>query len=248
MTGVISNRTHNPNLGPVRYCRFWRCLSFTARGGRNFVPFNPLNFRGRPNTKFVQRFQKWIRSPFPQNRGKLIWHGRHLKSVQIWTDSRSGEQRGVKFAPPFWGLRKIALTPKLGRGPYKNFEVFCSGLVALLIHFPPSSPANSASRSSAATWIYVLPVVAHSLTVMGRSFPFGVRQIIMRGRRRISITRSSSSSIDTLLPPIVVDKCQVLAGWPFFLFVFSRTSPLLGHKFSQVPALFYGLRNLGFRP
>lgn len=153
MTGVISNRTHNPNLGPVRYCRFWRCLSFTARGGRNFVPFNPLDFRGRPNTKFVQRFQKWIRSPFPQNRGKLIWHGRHLKSVQIWTDSRSGEQRGVKFAPPFWGLRKIALTPKLGRGPYKNFEVFCSGLVALLIHFPPSSLANSSSSSSAATWI-----------------------------------------------------------------------------------------------
>ena len=76
-----------------------------------------------------------------------------LRSIQIWTDSRSGEQRGCKFAPPFWGLRKIALTPKLGRGPYKNFEVFCSGLVALLIHFPPSSLANSSSSSSAATWI-----------------------------------------------------------------------------------------------
>lgn len=132
--------------------------------------------------------------------------------------------KGAEICAPF-GRRRFALTPKLGRGPYKNFEVFCSGLVALLIHFPPSSPANSASRSSTATWIYVLPVVAHSLTVMGRSFPFGVRQIIMRGRRRISITCCSSSSIDTLLPPIVVDKCQVLAGWPFFLFVFSRTFP-----------------------
>ena len=82
-------------------------------GGRNFVPFNPLDFRGRPNTKFVQRFQKWIRSPFPQNRGKLIWHGRHLKSVQIWTDSRSGEQRGVKFRPPLDGA-DLSTPPKIG--------------------------------------------------------------------------------------------------------------------------------------
>lgn len=60
--------------------------------------------------------------------------------------------KGAEICAPF-GRRRFALTPKLGRGPYKNFEVFCSGLVALLIHFPPSSLANSSSSSSAATWI-----------------------------------------------------------------------------------------------
>ena len=106
-------------------------------GGTKFrPPFNPLDFRGRPNTKFVQRFQKWIRSPFPQNRGKLIWHGRHLKSVQIWTDSRSGEQRGRKFAPPLDGA-DLRSPQNWGEAPIKILRFF----VVVLLHFD-SLPAQ----------------------------------------------------------------------------------------------------------